>query len=254
MERQEFNRLSRRELLKYGGAALMIGYGGLRATPASAGAGAAPQAFGCGVGGEPFPTSPLILNPFTDALPIPRALAPSNPLDWKDDVGNTVPVPYQIASQQDSTGSYHQIWPTELGLPEPLHYRIRLQVNEHAFTSSRVQPIDVGGNLILAPGQPTIGSLFLPKSTIYGFNGTFPGPMINAQYGRPVCVRFENDLHLNPLGLDRNDFGSPEWGFLTHLHNGHTAPESDGNPNYTMNALGQAGYMPGQWCDNMYLN
>ena len=31
--------------------------------------------------------------------------------------------------------------------------------------------------------------------------------MINAEYGRPVCVRFENELHLNPLNLDRNDFG-----------------------------------------------
>ncbi|MFL5248143.1 MAG: multicopper oxidase domain-containing protein, partial [Myxococcales bacterium] len=39
---------------------------------------------------------------------------------------------------------------------------------------------------------------FLPESTIYGFNGQFPGPMINVEYGRPVLVRFENDLDLNP--------------------------------------------------------
>ena len=253
METQEFNRLSRRELLKYGGAALMVGYGGLRSTPALARPAAPFQQAGCGVGGEPFPTSPLILNPFSDPLPIPRALAPSNPIDWKDENGDTVAVPYQIPSQQDSTGTSHQIWPTQLGLPEPLHYRIQVQVNQHAFTSSLVQPIDAGGNLIVAPGQTNVRPLLLPQSTIYGFNGTFPGPMINAEYGRPVCVRFQNDLHLNPLGLDRSDFGSPEWGFLTHLHNGHTAPESDGNPNYLMNALGQAGYMPGQWCDNMYL-
>ena len=252
MERHEFNTLSRRELLKYGGAALMIGYGGFRSTPAMARSGAGLQEVGCGVGGEVFPTSPLILDPFKDLLPIPRALAPTNPLNWKNASGGAVP--YPGPSEQDSTAAYHQIWPTQLGLPEPLYYRIKLQVNEHAFTSSRVQPIDVNGLPMLAPGQTSPGPLYLPKSTIYGFNGTFPGPMINAQYGRPVCVRFENELHLNPLGLDRNDFGSPEWGFLTHLHNGHTAPESDGNPNYTMNALGQAGYMPGQWCDNMYLD
>ena len=30
---------------------------------------------------EEFPTSPLILNPFTDPLPIPKALAPE--VDWK---------------------------------------------------------------------------------------------------------------------------------------------------------------------------
>ncbi|MEI6669452.1 MAG: multicopper oxidase domain-containing protein [Acidobacteriota bacterium] len=260
MERTAFDRLSRRELLKYGGAALAVGYAGLGSMPVSARSLAAARAFGgaqavgCGVGGEPYPTSPLLLSPFSDALPIPSALAPSNPLDWKDENGTTVAAPYQIPSQQDSTNATHQIWPTQMGLPEPLHYRIRVQVNQHAFTTSRVQPIDAGGNLVLAPGQGAFGPLILPQSTIYGFNGTFPGPMINAEYGRPVCVRFENNLHLNPLGLDRHDFGSPEWGFLTHLHNGHTAPESDGNPNYLMNALGQAGYMPGQWVDNMYLN
>jgi hypothetical protein len=52
-------------------------------------------------------------------------------------------------------------------------------------------------------------------------------------------VRFENLLGENPLGLDRNDFGSPEWGFLTHLHNAHTACESDGQPNYA-----RPGYPP----------
>ena len=40
----------------------------------------------------------------------------------------------------------------------------------------------------------------LPPSTIYGFNGTFPGPMINAEYGKPALVRFENHLDENPLG------------------------------------------------------
>ena len=74
----------------------------------------------------------------------------------------------------------------------------------------------------------------LPPSTIYGFNGTFPGPRINAEYGKPVIVRFENHLDENPLNLDRQDFGAPDWSFLTHLHNGHTAPESDGQPHYAM--------------------
>jgi len=31
---------------------------------------------------EEFPTSPLILNPFTDPLPIPKALAPEPYVDW----------------------------------------------------------------------------------------------------------------------------------------------------------------------------
>ncbi len=79
--------------------------------------------------------------------------------------------------------------------------------------------------------------------------------MINAEYGKPALVRFENHLDENPLGLDRQDFGSPDWSFLTHLHNGHTAPESDGNPHYSMRYGPQhTGYRPGQWVDNLYLN
>ena len=73
--------------------------------------------------------------------------------------------------------------------------------------------------------------------------------MINAEYGRPALVRFENHLDENPFNLDRQDFGSPNWSFLTHLHNGHTAPESDGNPHYSMiDGPRQRGLPPGAVC------
>jgi FtsP/CotA-like multicopper oxidase with cupredoxin domain len=139
----------------------------------------------------------------------------------------------------------------------PLLYHVRLQVSQHSFTSSDVQPIDQNGNAVplpdgaSAPGGSMEGTYKLPMSTIYGYNGAFPGPMINAEYGRPLIVRFENDLDLNPLCLDRQDFGAPDWAFLAHLHNGHTSPESDGNPNHMQDNDG--GYQPGQWCDNLYL-
>jgi FtsP/CotA-like multicopper oxidase with cupredoxin domain len=142
--------------------------------------------------------------------------------------------------------------------PNVLRYHIRLQVAEHGFTTSNVQPIDATGAIL--PGLPAgataaagtvAGTFKLPKSTIYGFNGTFPGPMINSSYGSPVVVRFENDLDLNPQCLNRQDFGAPDWAFLTHLHNGHTAPESDGQPHHMQDNDG--GYQPGQWCDNSYL-
>ena len=107
----------------------------------------------------------------------------------------------------------------------------------------------------IAKNIPLAPSARLPLSTIYGFNGTFPGPMINAEYGKPVLVRFENHLDENPLNLDRQDFGSPDWSFLTHLHNGHTAPESDGNPHYSMVAGPKhPGFLPKMFVDNLYLN
>ncbi len=208
---------------------------------------------------EVFPTSPLILSPFQDELPIPKALAPIA----KSEVDTWATPPGSGYGQQNSiSNEQHQIWPNnpKVGYSEPLVYKINLEVNTHSFTTSQVLPID-------KDGKPTIsfdsdGNIYpagairsLPASTIYGFNGTFPGPRINAEYGKPALVRFVNRLDENPENLDRQDFGAPDWSFLTHLHNAHTAPESDGNPNYTMNYGPKThGYLPGTWCDNLYLN
>jgi FtsP/CotA-like multicopper oxidase with cupredoxin domain len=207
---------------------------------------------------EAFPTSPLILSPFSDELPVPRALAPIAKSEWS----NWAQPPGPGVGQQNSLGNQqHQIW-TPPGNPvqDPIVYHIKVQVNQHAFTSSQVLPIDRFGK----PTQSfdAAGKTYrpgttrtLPMSTIHAFNGTFPGPMINAEYGRPVIVRFENQLQLNPMNLDRQDFGAPDLSFLTHLHNGHTAPESDGNPHYSMTSGPKHhGYKPGMWVDNMYLN
>jgi FtsP/CotA-like multicopper oxidase with cupredoxin domain len=205
---------------------------------------------------EVFPTSPLILSPFSDALPIPKALRPTSRSAF-----STADTPGPAFGQQNSLrNERHQLWPNKVGYPDPIVYEIDVLLRQHAFTTSQVLPIDANGRPTVsfdatgkrfAPG--TLRSL--PPSTIYGFNGTFPGPRINAEYGKPALVRFCNKLDENPLGLDRQDFGSPDWCFLTHLHNGHTAPESDGNPHYAM--LGgprSHGYEPRMWVDNLYLN
>jgi FtsP/CotA-like multicopper oxidase with cupredoxin domain len=193
---------------------------------------------------EKFPTSPLILSPFTDPLPIPLPLAPVP----KSEVDSWAIPPGSGVGQQDSSGGTHQIWPSQLHLPDPIVYRVKLEVAQHSFTTSKVQPIDQRGRPVGRPGGAR-GPQSLPKSNIYGFNGQFPGPMVYARYGQPALVRFENHLDENPLRLDRQDFGAPDLAFLTHLHNGHTAPESDGNPHYKPD-----GYRPGEYVDNLYLN
>ncbi len=308
---------TRRDVLRYGamaGAGVMIGRKVLAQTCADP---AQPidihhvEYTGCGVGGEPFPKSPFILEPFTQPLPIPKALKPG----WRNPDGTLVPDtgfyrrdglypagawtvrtsafgagvvnPGPEPGHQDALGDRpatpngwegvlphkgtHQLWSSgrgvmgqDLDLPDPLLYHIRLQVSTHRVTSSKVVNIDSGGNVVsLPPGAepPSAGfvtfngtqvpAYYLPPSTIYGFNGTFPGPMINAEYGRPVLVRFENDLDMNPLCRNRGDFGAPDWAFLTHLHNGHTAPESDGQPHHMGDHEG--GYQPMEWSDNLYL-
>jgi FtsP/CotA-like multicopper oxidase with cupredoxin domain len=206
---------------------------------------------------ETYPTSPLIMSPFKDALTVPQALRPTPVTEfssWASPPGPGV-------GQQNSLGNErHQIWSKDISCPDPLVYKIELKVNTHSFTTSKVLPIDAGGKPTVSfdsTGKTYAAGTIrdLPPSTIYGFNGTFPGPMINAEYGKPALVRFINRLDENELGLDRQDFGAPDWSFLTHLHNGHTAPESDGNPHYTMNYGPKThGYLPQTWCDNLYLN
>jgi len=63
-------------------------------------------------------------------------------------------------------------------------------------------------------------------SVSWGFDGSTPGPTFHARYGEPVLVRRFNDLP--PVGVSRVGFALPST--TTHLHNGHTASESDGNP------------------------
>jgi FtsP/CotA-like multicopper oxidase with cupredoxin domain len=255
MNRDNVFRVSRRDLLKMSGAMLLGSPAHLRARSAFA---IDDPVLACAGGEvlEVFPTSPLVGgyidsggvvrgSAFTDPLPIPSPLAPV-PLS---DVNGWLNPPGSALGQQDSDGATHQIWPQQLGLPDPVVYRIKVEVGEHRFSTLKALPIDVFGNPVGHPVTRERSPRVLPASTIYGFNGTFPGPMIYARYGQPALVRFENHLDENPLNLDRCDFGDPEWGSLTHLHNGHTAPESDGNPHWRPQS-----YAPGQWVDNLYLN
>ncbi|MFY9825761.1 MAG: multicopper oxidase domain-containing protein [Thermoanaerobaculia bacterium] len=58
------------------------------------------------------------------------------------------------------------------------------------------------------------------------FPPSTPGPTYQARYGEPVLVRRYNELP--PVGHAKVRFGLPST--TTHLHNAHTASESDGNP------------------------
>jgi spore coat protein A, manganese oxidase len=53
------------------------------------------------------------------------------------------------------------------------------------------------------------------RTTVWGYNGIFPGPTIVARRGRQVMVRHRNEL---PVPV------------VVHLHGGKTPPESDGYP------------------------
>ncbi len=250
-------RLTRRDMLRLG-----AGSAGLFALSASGLA--VPRGLASGGGNiylEAFPTSPLILRPFNDPLPIPSALAPIAKADvdtWKSPPG--------VDNQDYVKGGEawkHQLWPGNGCVSDysrtPTVYRMRLQVAGHDFTTSQVQPINSLGQDVAPPGSSDSRPRSLPQSTIYGFNGAFPGPRINAEYTKPILVRLENHLD-EDNGFDRQDFGAPNHAFITHLHNGHTAPECDGNPHYGYRRFSpygrldhEAAYEPGEWVDNLYL-
>jgi len=250
MDKRNALMMKRRDLLKWGGSLVSASAAGFSLGAPRASAQdlfQLPANYLCAGTGyiEVHPTSPVILNPFTQILPIP---VPLQPVSLTEMMAAGHPAPGPGLGQQDSNAdTKHQLWPSQLGLPDPIFYRIQLQVSSHQFTDSYVQPIDDFGNPVIAPNG--VGVQRLPNSCIYGFNGTFPGPMIYARYGQPAIVRFENHLDENPDGWDRCDFGADNYTFLTHLHNAHTAPESDGNPHYKPEA-----YHPGQFVDNLYLN
>jgi FtsP/CotA-like multicopper oxidase with cupredoxin domain len=256
MERLDRVRMTRRDMLR-----LSAGGAGMFALTASGLA--LSSSLGSGGGNiyiEAFPTSPLILSPFNDPLPIPKAAAPI--AKSIVDTWESPPGPDSQDFVKDAAAWKHQLWPGTAPVadyPLPLVYQIKLEVAGHDFTSSLVQPIDSNGRNVTPPRSANANPRKLPSSTIYGFNGTFPGPRINFEYTKPALLRFENHLDVDN-GFDRQDFGAPNYAFLTHLHNGHTASESDGNPaqgHRRFSPLGrldhEAAYEPGEWVDNLYL-
>src|SRR3954453_7626628 len=73
----------------------------------------------------------------------------------------------------------------------------------------------------------------------WGYDGVFPGPTLDFKYGHPVVVR-----HTNRLPDPRTFKGWASPGSIPHLHNFHTASESDGGPwRYTL---------PGEATDHHY--
>src|SRR5206468_7771385 len=81
----------------------------------------------------------------------------------------------------------------------------------------------------------------LPLDECWCYDGVFPGTRIHARRGRAVLVRFRNAL---PNLGEHAGYGRPTTS--THLHNGHTAAESDGNP---LDATES-----GAWRDHLYMN
>jgi spore coat protein A len=97
----------------------------------------------------------------------------------------------------------------------------------------------------------------LPPTTVWGYEGSYPGPTIEAAANTPVTVVWRNDLRENGvlredhlLPVDTCLHGPDEEGdaprTVVHLHGGHVPPESDGYP--------EATFLPGEQATYLYLN
>ncbi|PWT92784.1 MAG: bilirubin oxidase [Proteobacteria bacterium] len=77
----------------------------------------------------------------------------------------------------------------------------------------------------------------LPPTKVWGYNGTYPGPTIEARKGVPVSMLWSNTLpptHLLHGAVDHKvhgaGMGAPEVRTVVHVHGIKVLPESDGYP------------------------
>jgi FtsP/CotA-like multicopper oxidase with cupredoxin domain len=98
----------------------------------------------------------------------------------------------------------------------------------------------------------------LPSTTVWGFDGSYPGPTIEASVNQPVSVHWINDLrdtngmlrtnHFLPVDvcLDGPNVHGAVPRVVTHLHGGHVTPANDGYPENT--------FLPGESATTFYPN
>lgn len=100
-------------------------------------------------------------------------------------------------------------------------------------------------------------------TTVWGYNGSYPGPTFEARRNIPITVKWKNELmdtngplpHLLPVDTTI-DWAMPEnWPYsgvplVTHLHGGNVESSSDGNPDaWFTPGFGQTG---SYWSQQVY--
>lgn len=196
-------KLSRREMLRLG---LITAGGGLVVKQ-----GLSSRAFGALTDPDRFkPTASPPVRPWV--APMPR-LTVKQPVDPRNLLGGypdgTTPIDgatrrtnHQLCTYDPATQTYGGKFPPQK------FYEMKMLEAQHKF-------------------HPDYAS-----TTVWGFDGEVPGPLIKAKYGEPIMVRFHNHL---PSVKTPQSFGIAE--MTTHLHNAHTPSESDGNPVNFFNSI-----------------
>ncbi len=88
----------------------------------------------------------------------------------------------------------------------------------------------------------------MAPTTLWGYNGSYPGNTIETTVGSFVLVKWANNLpltHMLPVDktLHGADMGAPEVRTVVHLHGGHVPSASDGLPETAYASGGFAEYL-----------
>ena len=219
---------TRRDLMKMGlmtGAGILIPKAGL--THAQVASDSFSRGSGCYSNNCDVGCSPQPAQVFVDPMPIPPEL-PARPLT---DPGLTFGAPPQICPNNAPNPNNGNL-PFEgrgqfNGVLRPGTDCFQF-FNTYQTQKYYVQRIRANSNFRITSDTN------IPAQTIWGYNlggsassdvATFPGPTIVSHYQEPWLIRRFNEL---PTQSQNGGFGVPE--MSTHLHNFHTAPESDGGP------------------------
>jgi spore coat protein A, manganese oxidase len=131
--------------------------------------------------------------PFATLLPIPKVLNGTEPVAAKVVCG-------QGPSQTSKKCVYH--CPAGYALSGKICRPVRVRRITIPIKQADVQ---------ILPGK---------KTSMWTFGGTFPGPTIRVPSGRPLHVKFTNQL----------DGSTPGTHLTVHLHGGHSPERADGQP------------------------
>ena len=86
----------------------------------------------------------------------------------------------------------------------------------------------------------------LPPTSLWGYNGIWPGPTIEVRKGQPLTVKWSNNLpakHFLPIDttIHGSEAGLPEVRTIVHVHGAQVLPESDGYPDSWITPDGKTG-------------
>lgn len=207
--------ISRRDLFKMG---LTTGVGGLVAIGGASFIPNLVRADGSALMISPANT------PWKEPLPIPKTCAPT-PTTMGGDQGQPKKLPSKAIFTDDNAmnngQSYagftdarkdpHQLW-DELKGSEAIKYELQAKETQWNYYPNN---------------DPKTAGLYSTIWTYFDLHSDAIGLLrVKAQYGQSTVLRLYNNLP--PTGSDTQGFGLNESNI--HLHNGHTAPESDGGP------------------------